>query len=103
MHSQDTPYESLTLPAINSTPQKATEMEGKLWAKLCKDCKLMCKALTTTDVDLIFAKVKTKGARKIPFDQFKLACDAVAAKKVGRRCPTLKRMGQTCAPTLAKL
>ncbi|KIY94588.1 hypothetical protein MNEG_13374 [Monoraphidium neglectum] len=36
---------------------KLVEMEGKSLIKLCKvDCKLMGKALTTTDIDLIFAK-----------------------------------------------
>lgn len=63
-------------------PQRSVEMEGKNFIKLCKDCKLMSKALTTTDIDLIFTKVKTKGARKIPFDQFVNAVDAIAAKKV---------------------
>lgn len=32
-------------------------MDGKAFVKLCKDCKLMSKGLTTTDVDLIFTKV----------------------------------------------
>ena len=36
-------------------------MEGKAFIKLCKDCKLMSKALTTTDIDLIFAKVSAWG------------------------------------------
>ncbi|KAI8475638.1 MAG: p25-alpha-domain-containing protein [Monoraphidium minutum] len=60
---------------------KLVEMDGKGLIKLVKDCKLMSKALTATDVDLIFAKVKTKGERKIPFDQFVSAIDAFAAKK----------------------
>jgi hypothetical protein len=40
-------------------------MEGKIFAKLAKDCHLLDKKLTITDIDLTFAKVKTKGARKI--------------------------------------
>lgn len=44
---------------------KAQEMEGKTLAKLAKDTKILDKKLTATDIDLIFAKVKTKGARKI--------------------------------------
>jgi hypothetical protein len=32
-------------------------MEGKNFIKLCKDTKLMGKALTSTDIDLIFTKV----------------------------------------------
>ena len=40
-------------------------MEGKTFAKLAKDCNLLDKMVTVTDIDLIFAKVKAKGARKI--------------------------------------
>jgi hypothetical protein len=71
-----------TTPCASTiTNQRSVEMEGKNFIKLCKDCKLMGKALTTTDIDLIFTKVKTKGARKIPYDQFVKAVDAIAAKK----------------------
>lgn len=43
-------------------------MEGKSLVKLAKDTGLLdSKSLTATDVDLIFAKVKTKGAKKITF------------------------------------
>jgi hypothetical protein len=41
------------------------EMEGKTFAKLAKDCNILDKKVTNTDIDLIFAKVKTKGSRKI--------------------------------------
>lgn len=42
-------------------------MDGKTFAKVAKDCKLLDKKLTATDVDLIFAKIKDKTARKITF------------------------------------
>jgi len=45
-------------------------MDGKEFAKLAKDCKLLDKKLTATDVDLCFAKIKTKAERKITFEQF---------------------------------
>jgi hypothetical protein len=37
--------------------------------------------MTQTDCDLIFTKVKTKGARKINYGEFCAALDSVAAKK----------------------
>lgn len=40
---------------------KATgkELNGKNWAKLCKDCKIIdSKNVTATDVDIVFSKVK---------------------------------------------
>jgi len=45
-------------------------MDGKIFAKMAKDCKILDKNLTTTDIDIIFAKVKDKAARKINFSQF---------------------------------
>ena len=56
-------------------------MEGKTLVKVAKDCSLLDKHLTTTDIDLIFAKVKTKGAKKITFQQFSSALELIAAKK----------------------
>lgn len=59
-----------------------SEMENKTLVKVCKDCGLMdAKHLTSTDIDLIFAKVKAKGARKITFDQFLQALELIAHKK----------------------
>jgi len=45
-------------------------MEGKAFAKLAKDTKLIDKKLTATDIDLIFAKVKDKTERRITYAQF---------------------------------
>lgn len=42
-------------------------MDGKTFAKMAKDTKILDKHLTATDIDLIFAKVKDKAARKINF------------------------------------
>jgi p25-alpha len=41
------------------------EMEGKEFAKMAKDSKILDKKLTSTDMDLTFAKIKDKAARKI--------------------------------------
>ena len=43
-------------------------MDGKSFAKMCKDTKLIDKKMTATDVDLIFAKSKAKTDRRITFD-----------------------------------
>lgn len=62
--------------------QHCAEMDGKAFAKMCKDCKLLGRGLTPTDADLVFAKVKPKGGRKICFSSFAAALEALAAKKV---------------------
>ena len=46
--------------AVHGDP-KATgkELNGKNWAKLCKDCSITDgKTTTSTDVDIVFTKVK---------------------------------------------
>jgi len=42
-------------------------MDGKTLAKLAKDTGILDKKLTPTDIDLVFAKVKDKAARKITY------------------------------------
>jgi len=42
-------------------------MDGKTFAKWAVDCKVVNKQCTKTDIDLIFAKVKEKSARKITY------------------------------------
>ncbi|XP_063059660.1 tubulin polymerization-promoting protein family member 2 [Engraulis encrasicolus] len=63
---------------------KATgkEMNGKNFVKLCKDCKVIDgKNVTSTDVDIVFSKVKAKTARVITFEQFKQAMAELAPKR----------------------
>uniref|UniRef100_A0A3Q3WD21 Cytochrome c domain-containing protein n=1 Tax=Mola mola TaxID=94237 RepID=A0A3Q3WD21_MOLML len=63
---------------------KATgkEMNGKNFAKICKDCHIIDgKNVTTTDVDIIFSKIKAKPARVITFEQFNQALTELAPKR----------------------
>ncbi|XP_030638410.1 tubulin polymerization-promoting protein family member 2 [Chanos chanos] len=63
---------------------KATgkEMNGKNFAKLCKDCRITDgKNVTTTDVDIVFSKAKSKSARVITFEQFNQAMAELAPKR----------------------
>merc|ERR1712216_441479 len=57
------------------------DMDQKAFVKLCKDCELVDKKFTATDADLIFAKVVTKGQRRIGYEQFCCGLGHVAAKK----------------------
>lgn len=56
-------------------------MEGKTFAKVAKDSKILNKVLTATDVDLEFAKIKDKAARKINFAQFEMGIEILASKR----------------------
>ncbi|XP_071329843.1 tubulin polymerization-promoting protein family member 3 isoform X2 [Trachinotus anak] len=63
---------------------KATgkELNGKNWAKLCKDCKIIDgKNVTGTDVDIVFSKVKQKMSRVITYEEFQRALEELAPKR----------------------
>ncbi|CAJ1434385.1 unnamed protein product, partial [Effrenium voratum] len=56
------------------------EMDNRTWVKCLKDAMLLDEDFTTVDADLIFAKVKGRGSRKIDFGTFKKALSEVAKK-----------------------
>ena len=63
------------------TRQEVSEMDGAHFSKFCRDCKLLGKGLTSTDVDLIFTRVKPIGQRRIQYDEFVQALSMMAEKK----------------------
>lgn len=56
-------------------------MDGRGWVKCLRDCKLLGKGVTTTDADLIFAKVKPRGGRRIDLEGFQRALALLAERK----------------------
>ena len=56
-------------------------MEGNKFSKLCKDSGLLVKGVTSTEIDIIFAKVVPKGERKMNIAQFNQALSLIAAKQ----------------------
>eukprot|EP00927_Polykrikos_kofoidii_P068103 TRINITY_DN6349_c0_g1_i2.p1 TRINITY_DN6349_c0_g1~~TRINITY_DN6349_c0_g1_i2.p1 ORF type:complete len:412 (-),score=69.62 TRINITY_DN6349_c0_g1_i2:32-1192(-) len=68
-----------------------TDMDGKSFLKMVKDCRLVDKKLTVQDIDLIFAKVVPKGQRRINYTQFEAAVKLVAEK----RCDDLDEIRET--------
>ncbi|CAN9506572.1 unnamed protein product [Ophioblennius macclurei] len=58
------------------------ELNGKNWAKLCKDCKIVDgKNVSSTDVDIVFSKVKQKSSRVMTFEEFQTALQELAPKR----------------------
>ncbi|CBZ53835.1 hypothetical protein NCLIV_036160 [Neospora caninum Liverpool] len=58
------------------------DMDGRTFVKILKDTAILDgKTLTTVDADLIFTKVKAKGAKKIDYAQFEEALKLVGEKK----------------------
>lgn len=69
-------------PALAWSQQQAHAFRF-LQTHVCKDAKLMGDSLRIGDIDVIFSKVKTKGERKISFEQFVYALGLVAESRVG--------------------
>mmetsp|Transcript_29164 Transcript_29164/g.82238 ORF Transcript_29164/g.82238 Transcript_29164/m.82238 type:complete len:896 (-) Transcript_29164:675-3362(-) len=63
------------------TRQETVEMDGSHFSKFCRDCRLVGKDLSSTEVDLLFARVKTKGQRRIVYEEFVEALTLLADKK----------------------
>jgi hypothetical protein len=71
-----------SLAEIFASFAKGKEMDGKTFSKFSKDCKVIDKKCSATDIDLIFAKVKNgPAARKIIFKEFMAGLELVAGKK----------------------
>ncbi|CAJ0959767.1 unnamed protein product [Ranitomeya imitator] len=67
-----------------STKATGNEMTGKNFSKLCKECSIQEHGCTSTDVDIAFAKVKSKAAHAINYEQFKKAMELLSAKRFQR-------------------
>merc|ERR1712113_283321 len=59
-----------------------SDMDGKSFLKMCKDCKLMEGKVTETVIDLLFKNtaVKEKGTNSIGFDRFLVALEMLCEK-----------------------
>jgi hypothetical protein len=57
------------------------EMSNKEFLKINKDCGLIDKKYTSTDIDINFAKVKNKASKNITFQEFESALQLAAQKK----------------------
>jgi hypothetical protein len=77
-----------------------TDMDGKSFAKLCKDSQLFDRYFTSTDADLIFAKSVPKGQRRMDSDHFAVALSHVAAKKNTTVCVLQAAVASCAGPVL---
>ncbi len=70
-----------SLNTVFTAYAQGSTMEGKQFAKFVKDLGLLDKKLTATDVDLVFAKIKEKTARRITYAEFENGLDQLAVRK----------------------
>lgn len=72
-------------PAVRATAAAVTapSLDGTKWAKLVRESNLLDELITSTEVDILFSRVREKGERRISFLQFRLALKLLAEKKYG--------------------
>lgn len=68
------------IEAFQAFAGQGQEMDGRTWVKCLKDSMLLDEDFTSVDADLIFARVKGRGARRIDFATFRKALGEVAKK-----------------------
>merc|ERR1712232_1070879 len=76
------------------------DMDGKSFAKLCKDSQLLDRNFTSIDADLVFAKAVPKGQRRMDSDHFAAALSHVAAKKSVSVCVVQAAVASCGGPVL---
>ncbi|XP_015704868.1 tubulin polymerization-promoting protein family member 2-like [Coturnix japonica] len=70
------------------TASTGNRMTGKNFFKMCKECGVMDgKAVTSTDIDIVFNKIKMRGSRTINFLEFQLAMKEICVKRFKGKSP----------------
>jgi len=75
-------------------------MDGKTFAKMCKDCHLIDRNFSPTDADLLFSKVVAKGQRRIDLVAFRRALELLAQKKGIAAHDVWRALAETGGPQL---
>ncbi|KAJ9468261.1 hypothetical protein DIPPA_16129 [Diplonema papillatum] len=78
----------------------AYQMTNAMFAKFCKDSRVLDRKFTATDADLLFSKIKPKGGRTISFDCFRYqGVPEIALKKGIKTDELVERMLSNHGPT----
>eukprot|EP00878_Enallax_costatus_P026549 GHUV01028495.1.p1 GENE.GHUV01028495.1~~GHUV01028495.1.p1 ORF type:complete len:130 (+),score=37.87 GHUV01028495.1:458-847(+) len=85
----------LSTPGSAAATKQGPGMDGFRFAKLCREAGIVDSSYPTTSVDIVFAKVKAKGSKKISFAQFDDALNLIAAEK-GVAAEDVKAAVQHC-------
>jgi len=75
------------------------EMDNSHFTKMLKESKIIGKVFTGTDADMLFTKIKAKGARKITAEDFKSKGVPEIAKKLKKTNDEVEAMIASSAPS----
>ncbi|XP_051836334.1 tubulin polymerization-promoting protein family member 2 [Antechinus flavipes] len=74
--------------AFGDSSSSGSNLNNQNFVKLCKDCGIIDgKAITPTDVDIVFSKVKEKNVRTIDWGRFQTAIKELGQKKFHGKSP----------------
>ncbi|XP_044518241.1 tubulin polymerization-promoting protein family member 2 [Gracilinanus agilis] len=74
--------------AYGESSSSGNEIHNKNFSKMCKDCGIMDgKIITSTDVDIVFSKVKKKNARTISWSECQIALKEMGQKRFKDKSP----------------
>lgn len=71
----------LLLDTFNSFCWGRSDMDGRGFARLCRDCRFIDSRFTSLDVDFMFSKALTRGQRRMDIEAFEAALSQIAARK----------------------
>jgi hypothetical protein len=77
----------------------SSDMDGKSFSKLCKDCALLDKSFSAADVDIVFAKA-VKGRRRVSWSNFEDLLRLVAERKAVSHKEILELVSHSQGPVL---
>ena len=85
----------ITPPRANSAAvlrpgDNETGLDAMRFAKLCRDCGLLSRGMTTQLIDVVFINAKARGSRRLDFDHF-LAALAMVAERRGETLEQVAR------------
>uniref|UniRef100_A0A0A9W6G5 Tubulin polymerization-promoting protein family member 2 n=1 Tax=Lygus hesperus TaxID=30085 RepID=A0A0A9W6G5_LYGHE len=82
--------------SFGGSPSK--DMDNSHFSKMLKECKIIGKSFTSTDADLLFNKIKAKGARKLTYDEFKTKGITEIATKMKKQPADIEAMITSSSP-----
>lgn len=88
------------LPVFSSYASSASEVDGRSFTKLCRDCGLYDRNFSSTDADLIFARVVPKGQRRISIMEFEKAMGLIAERRNCTQEEVMQRIADGAGPSL---
>jgi hypothetical protein len=92
--SKDPVYERFIAYSSFGAKDSAGQLDSNMFSKLCRECSIINKGCTKTDVDLIFTKCKPKSGRKLDWRAFREALTFLAEKRFPK---TFKETGLEAA------